>query len=153
MTTTLEVAGELCLVRPDARNAEHLLGLLGDRAVAAGYAASTFPAAVIAREQQYPTGLPLPTPAAIPHTDPAHVLRPSLAVALLDPPLTFGEMGSAERTVECSLAVMLLVGSPEDQVDVLGRVIAALQRPEWPELLGAAADGDDLAQRFSGLLG
>ncbi len=153
MTTSLQVAGELCLVRPDARSAQELLGQLGDRAVASGHVATTFPAAVVAREQRYPTGLPLPTPAAIPHTDPEHVLRPALAVALLDPPVTFGEMGSADRTVDCSLAVMLMVASPQDQVDVLGRVIGALQRPDWPELLGAASDGDDLARRFAELLG
>lgn len=153
MTATLEVAADLCVVRPEAAVAEDLLRILGERARAAGYAAETFTQAVLAREAAYPTGLPLPTPAAIPHTDPVHVHRPALAVALLDPPVTFGEMGSADRTVDCSLAVMLLVGSPEEQVDVLGRVIGALQRPDWPELLGGATDGGDLARRFTELLG
>lgn len=152
MTATLAVAGELCLVRPAVGSAEELLRLLGHRATAAGYAADTFTAAVLAREAAYPTGLPLSTPAAIPHTDPQHVLRPALAVALLDPPVTFGEMGSANRTVECSLAVMLLVGSADEQVEVLGRVIAGLQRPDWPERLGEVGDAHELARRFAELL-
>lgn len=150
--TSLDVAAELCLLRPEVVSAEELLEVLARRAVEAGYVTASFSEALITREHRYPTGLPLPTPAAIPHTDAVHVLRPALAVALLDPPIAFGQMGSPERTVDCRLAVMLLVASPQAQVGVLGRVIAALQRPEWPELLSAAEDAADLALRFSGLI-
>lgn len=151
-TTSLNVAPELCMLRPEARSAEELLAMLAQRAVDAGYAATSFPEALLARERQYPTGLPLPTPAAIPHTDAVHVLRPALAVALLDSPVSFGEMGSADRSVSCRLAVMLLVVSPKDQVNVLGRVISGLQRSDWPEVLSAAEDPADLGRRFSTLI-
>jgi PTS system galactitol-specific IIA component len=149
---SLNVVEELCLLRPEATTSEALLEIMGERAVEAGFASPSFTTALIEREGQYPTGLPLPVPAAIPHTDPQHVLRSGLAVALVDPPIRFGEMGTADGTVDCRLVVMLLVGSPQQQVAVLGRVIKGLQQPVWPELLAASTDGQDLGRRFATLV-
>jgi len=150
--TPLAVVPELAALRPAVTSAEELLQLLAARARDAGYVSAGFAEALLARERDHPTGLPLPTPAAIPHADAVHVERPALAVALLDPPVTFGEMGSRGRTVDCHLAVMLLVDSPQDQVPVLGRVLAALRRPDWPELLSRATDAGELARRFADLV-
>ena len=151
-STRLAVAQELCLLRPTARTAQELLGMLAERAVQAGYARPSFTEALLSRERAFPTGLPLASPAAIPHADASHVLRPGLAVALLDPPVEFGEMGSEDRTVSCGLVVMLLVDTPEAQVGVLGQMLAALQKPDWPGLLAAATDTEELAERFATLL-
>ena len=149
--TALQVVPALCVVRPDVASAEQVLRLLARRAVAEGYAAETFEAALLEREAAYPTGLPTPAPAAVPHADPQHVVHPGLALALLDPPVPFGEMGSDGRDVACGLVVLLLVTAPEDQVSVLGQVVQVLQRPDWPDALAAATDGADLARRFTDL--
>lgn len=154
MTTTsaLPVVPALCLVRPAVASAEDLLRLLARRAQQEGHVTPTFEEALLARERAFPTGLPLPDPAALPHADPEHVLRPGLAVALLDPPVEFGEMGGQDRRVGCGLAVLLLVTTPQAQVEVLGRVLAALQQPDRAQRLAGAADADDLASRFGALL-
>lgn len=148
----LVVAPELAVLRPRVTSAEELLSMLAARALDAGYVTAGFREALLVRERAYPTGLPLPTPAAIPHADAEHVTRPGLAVALLDPPVAFGEMGSRGRSVDCTLAVMLLVDSPQDQVPVLGRVLATLRRADWPGSLSGATDATDLARRFGDLI-
>lgn len=149
---SLDVVPALCHVRPSAGEAQSLLRLMAEQAVEQGYARPSFPDAVVAREKEFPTGLPTPVPVAIPHSDPEHVLRPGLAVAYLDPPVEFVEMASDGTTLPCRLAVMLLVTSPPEQVEVLNRVVGVFQDPTWPERLGVPADAADLADRFAGLL-
>lgn len=149
---SLDVVPSLCLVRPQVRDAESLLRLMAATAEAEGYVLPSFADAVVAREASFPTGLPTPVPAAIPHSDPQHVIRPGLAVALLDPPVDFVEMASDDTVLACRLAVMLLVTTPEAQVEVLGQVIGVLQRADAVEQLEGATGPADLAERFARLL-
>lgn len=150
----LSVASTLCLIRPDARTAPEVLSLLAQRAIAAGYAEVTFEQALLDREDAFPTGLPTPTPVAIPHTDVQHVIRPALAAALLDPPVAFGEMGgSPGRTVDVRVVVALLVTDPKAQVDLLVRVLGVVQRPDWAAGLDGIDDPADLARALNEALG
>lgn len=104
-----------------------VLTALAGRVVEAGFALPSLPAAVLARENAYPTGLPTPVPAAIPHTDPAHVLQPGLAVASLAEPVEFGLMGgSAGERLAVRLVVLLCVSDPVGQVGGLQQVLDRL---------------------------
>lgn len=144
---------ELCVVGQEVGAADDALRLLAERAVAHGYARDSYPEAVLAREQDYPTGLPLPVPAAIPHVGAEHVLRPALGALVPTTPVTFGEMGSRDRTVGARLVLMLFVTDPQAQVPLLGRVITALRAPDLDEvLLHDLAGPEDLAERFNALL-
>lgn len=146
------LAVELCRVGAEVGTAEEALRLLAEAAVAEGYARPSFVEAVIERERVYPTGLPLPLPTAIPHSDPEHILRPGLAALVPTAGLTFGEMGGRDRTVEARLVLMLLVDDPAEQVSLLGRLITALQAPDLEtRLLVGVRDAQELADRFAAL--
>lgn len=138
------VIAALCHVRPVAATAEDVLRLLARSARTEGCVADGFEQALLAREREHPTGLPTPTPVAIPHADPVHVLRPGLGAALLDPPVEFGEMGSDGGPVACRLVVLLLVTDPGDQVGLLSRVVTGLQRADLGERLDGVAGREDL---------
>jgi PTS system galactitol-specific IIA component len=128
--------------------------LLAGAAVEQGYARASFVDAVLEREVSFPTGLPLPVPVAIPHADARHILRPGMAALVPQAPLTFGEMGGKVRTVEAQFVLMLLVDQPSEQVVLLGRLIAALRRPDLGEvLLDGLEDAAELVRRFDALLG
>ncbi|MCD4526514.1 PTS sugar transporter subunit IIA [Nocardioides sp. cx-173] len=146
----------LCFVGSSAagiRDASSALRLLGRAATEQGFAAPTYVDALLAREAAYPTGLPLPVPVAIPHADATHVRVPALAALVPPAPLTFGEMGSRDRTVQAELVLLLLVDDPGQQVGLLGRLITALQRPDLRERLLADLDTPAaLAARFATLL-
>ena len=144
----------LCFVHPEGVvDAASALRLLAGAAVEQGYAEPSFVEAVLAREEAFPTGLPLPLPTAIPHADAAHVRRPGLAALVPRQPLAFGEMGRPDGTVEARLVLMLLVADPQEQVAVLGSVLRALQSPDLEDrLLRDLADPAELSDRFARVL-
>ena len=144
----------LCFVRPEHEpGSEGALRLLATAAVEQGYARESFVDAVVEREATFPTGLPLPLPVAIPHADARHILKPGMAALVPEAPLSFGEMGSKVRTVDAQFVLMLLVDDPSQQVALLGRLIAALRRPDLGEvLLAGVEDPDELVRRFDALL-
>ena len=142
--TGLALRQELALVRPVVGTAPELLRRMAGVAQVAGYVHPGFADAVVERETRFPTGLPTPVPAAIPHTDPGFVARPGLVAALLGEPVGFGEMASSDRVVPARLVVMLLVDDPEQQVATLGAVIAVLQDPGLAGRLGAVRTPADL---------
>lgn len=93
-----------------------------------GYVKESYRDAVIAREQQFPTGLPTNgVGVAIPHADGHHVLWPGIAVATLKQPVAFGVMGSPDRTVPVALVFMLAIRDPESQVEMLRQLMGIFQ--------------------------
>lgn len=145
---------ELCFVGVEVADSEDALRILASAAVEQGFAHESFTDAVVGRERAFPTGLPLPTPVAIPHTDPHHVIRPALAGLVPTQPLTFRELGGQDRTVEVDLVLMLLVTDPKEQVSLLGRLITVLRAPDLGvTLLGDLQGPDQLASRFAKLMG
>jgi PTS system galactitol-specific IIA component len=144
---------ELCFVGIDIADGEEALRLLASAAVERGFAHESFIDAVIAREKKFPTGLPLPTPVAIPHADAHHIIRPAMAGLVPTRPLNFGELGGQDRTVEAKLVLMLLVTDPEEQVGLLGRLIEVLRAPDLDAtLLGDLENPEQFAGRFAQLL-
>ncbi|SEC40872.1 PTS system IIA component, Gat family [Nocardioides exalbidus] len=151
--TAASLEAGLCMVDADVDDAGAAIRLLAERAVAEGVAHPSYVDAVLAREEEYPTGLPLPVPAAIPHVGAEHVVRPALGALVPRAPITFGEMGSRDRTIEARLVLMLFVTDPQAQVPLLGRVIGVLRAPDLDEtLLTGLAGPDDLASRLNALL-
>ncbi|EWS80399.1 PTS sugar transporter subunit IIA [Brachybacterium phenoliresistens] len=130
-----------------AADAEGVLRALAARLLASGAVTGSFEEAVLAREAAYPTGLPTIVPAAIPHTDPEHVLRPGLAVATLQAPVAFGEMGSSGAEVQVQLVVMLVLADAHSQLAALQSLIARLQDEAAVREVLAARDDADLEAR------
>lgn len=144
---------ELCFVGVDVADGEEALRMMATATVERGFAHESIVEAVVARERTYPTGLPLPTPVAIPHADAEHTIRPALAGLVPTRPLTFGELGGQDRTIEARLVLMLLVTDPQEQVGLLGRLITVLRAPDLGSTLLDDLHGpEDLAGRFTRLL-
>lgn len=127
---------------------EAVLRALAARLLASGAVTDGFETAVLERERKYPTGLPTVIPAAIPHTDPEHVIEPGIAVATLREPVDFGEMGgSGDATVPVRLVVMLVLREAHAQLDALQHLIQALQDEAAVGTVLEATDDADLEQR------
>ncbi len=130
-----------CALHHATGDRDQVLTALAQRVVESGHALPSLAAAVLAREQAYPTGLPMPVPAAIPHTDAQHVLHPGLAVASLAEPVEFGLMGgSPNESLAVRLVVLLCVTDPAVQVGGLQQVLARLGDAPAVQAL---ADHDD----------
>ncbi len=107
---------------------EALLRYMAGRLVDLGYAKPSYVDAVVARENEFPTGLPTNgAGVAIPHCDTSHILRPALSVAILSSPIPFGVMGGQGETVPVDIVIMLALNDPSAQIDVLRQVSNMVQ--------------------------
>jgi len=137
----------------EADDAPAALRALSARLREIGAVTDSFEAAVLLREEKHPTGLPTLVPAAIPHTDPEHVITPGFAVAVPKEPVVYGEIGSSgERTVWAELIIMLVLADAHSQLAALQNLVARLQEPEAVREILAATDDADLEWRARGWL-
>ena len=82
-----------------------------------------FVQAVLAREEEYPTGIPVNIPVALPHTDADHCIRSAVIIGKLEQPVAFGMMGGEEdETVDVRLVFMLSLPDPKNQIETLKKL-------------------------------
>ena len=116
---------DLILLNYEAESKEELLQKLSKILKDKGYVKDSFTEGVLQREIIYPTGLNTNgVKVAIPHTDPIHVEKPAILVALLKNPVSFKEMGSGVNDVEAKLIFMLAVKDPSCQVETLSKLMS-----------------------------
>lgn len=127
MSATPKFISGFCATSLDATSAVDALEKIATRGYEQGLVESTWLAAVVDREKEFPTGLPTPIPVAIPHTDSTHVKANGFGFFRLAHPVSFGEMGSTASTLEVSIIIPLLITEPKDQVDLLMAVVNAVQ--------------------------
>lgn len=101
-----------------------------------GLVKSSFEEALILREKEYPTGLMgNQYGIAIPHTDAEHVNKQCLSVCILKTSLEFIHMGTEDQKVPVSLIFTLAINNPEDQLDLLQKLMALIQNDTLLEQL------------------
>ena len=132
----------------EAATWQEVVTTMAERVVDAGHARPEFVAAVLAREERFPTGLPTAVPSAIPHPSPEHVIHAGLAVATLKNPVEFGVIGGSGTTIPVQIVVMLCMTHPTDQVGALQTVLGRLQHERSArELLAERGEGFEEAAR------
>lgn len=115
---------ELIYINLQAKKKEDVIEKLADELFSAGKVKETFKEAVLAREKEYPTGLPLGNyNIAMPHTFAQHVVEPAIAVAKLETPVIFTEMGTMDTELPVSLIMMMAVSEPKEQVGLLKKIL------------------------------
>ncbi|KYD10282.1 PTS sugar transporter subunit IIA [Caldibacillus debilis] len=101
-----------------------------------GYVKSSFQKALVEREEKYPTGLrTTPFHVAIPHTDPANIVRPFIAVIRPERAVEFNEMGMSDEKVEARFLFLLGLNRGEGQTELLSRLIHLFNNREAMERL------------------
>jgi len=113
-----------------AREYTDIFRTVGGALIEHGYAINTYIDALTAREQTFPTGLDIQgTGIAIPHTDARYVNREGIAIATLDQPVTFFQMGTDCDPVPVRLVFMLAVTDPKKQIDWLLKILDIIHDP------------------------
>ncbi|MFZ3576997.1 PTS sugar transporter subunit IIA [Virgibacillus sp. DJP39] len=96
-----------------------------------GLVKESFGAAVIARENEFATGLPTRgVSVAIPHTDVEHVNKKTISVAILEKPVDFGIMGDAEAVTPVKIVFMLAMDEAHSQLSLLQKLMQVFQNEE-----------------------
>jgi len=130
-TDSVTVNAGLVLTHLKAKTRQEAIAALASLLLKQHLVDDGFSEAVLAREEVYPTGLPLPDiPVAIPHTDAGHCKSPAMAVGILDRPIEFGEMGAEPGSMlQVRIVFLLALNNPKTQVDFLQRLVALFQTP------------------------
>lgn len=125
-----------------------VISLLAERLHSLGYVKPSFAGAVLAREAQLPTGLPLGgvNNVAVPHTDPEHVLKPGLAFATLTQPVAFANMEDPDEKLPVRLVFLMALNDKDKQVEMLQEIAGAIQSPETIEALIQSKSVEDVSR-------
>lgn len=137
------------LVFTDLRAADYkdVMKQVGGALTDAGYAKESYIDALIAREQEYPTGLDVNGQGvAIPHTPVEHVKKDGVAIAVLKEPVGFIQMGTDDEPVQVRIIFMLAVANPSEHLDQLQRILAILQDTAVLTKLLDAKSGEDIIE-------
>jgi PTS system galactitol-specific IIA component len=144
---------DLIQINLHADDSSAVIRALGKMLQDLGYVHDTFVDAVIEREKIFATGLPTPEiQVAIPHADVEHVKRTAIAIGILANPITFGEMGSQDGTVDVQIACCLAVKESESLVSLLQNLVGIFQDTEFLRQLLAQESPEAVADLINARL-
>lgn len=133
----------------EARDAAEAIRVLGNLLHQQGYVRDTFVDAVLEREKGFPTGLPTAEiQVAIPHADVEHVVKPGIAIGVLEEPIEFGEMGTEDQKVRVKIVCMLAVRQSETLVSLLKNLVGMFQDVDFLRQIVNAGDAAQIAAIF-----
>lgn len=130
---------QLVELQAEHESSEDVIRHLFEKLHSLHYVKESYLEAVLEREKEYPTGLPLTkTGVAIPHTDSEHVLKPTIAISVLNKPVTFSVMGSPDTKIDVEIVLMLAISDPQKQILMLQRLMAIFQDEQAMEVIKSA---------------
>jgi PTS system galactitol-specific IIA component len=139
----------LCL-RISARTAEEVIGQLATKLEEIGAVKPSYRSAVISREAEIPTGLPLADDfaVAVPHTDREHVLRPGFALATLAQPVAFRSMEDPDQQLPVRVVFALAITNKNEQIEMLQAVMELLQDAPTIRRIADATSASEIVGAF-----
>ena len=141
----------MILTGAEAKDAEEVIRLLAGKAMDNGCINEEFITAVLAREKEYPTGLPTAVPIAIPHIHDG-CLRSFFSMAVLKEPVSFQCMGDPDETVEAPLVFLFGLTDPSYQTAVLKKFSTLFQDEDTLKDLTASEEPEELMNKMKDLL-
>jgi len=144
---------DLIQINLQAEDSYAVIQALGKMLQDQGYVHDSFIDAVLEREKIFATGLPTPEiQVAIPHADVEHVKRSAIAVGILADPVTFGEMGSQDGTVDVQIACCLAVKESESLVSLLQNLVGIFQDTDFLHQLLEQDNPEEVAELINARL-
>lgn len=115
-----KVREDLIFLNVPGKDRDEVLQNIAQRLVEKGVVKPTFPAALLEREAEYPTGLELgEINIAIPHSNPEHINEIAVAVAVPQNPVIFRDMGDREHEFPVSIIACLALQKLDDNIKML----------------------------------
>ncbi|MFP3121963.1 PTS sugar transporter subunit IIA [Ectobacillus funiculus] len=112
----------------EVSNKEEALKILSDSLLEQGFIHDDFYENLLNREQNFPTGLEsFETGIAIPHTEPKHVKQDSIAVAVLDQPITFQSMVDKSMSIDVKIIFLLSLSQSTKHLNILRQIMELIK--------------------------
>ena len=139
----------LVMLNIEANTQTEALEKLAGRLFEVGYVKETYAKAILEREKVFPTGLPTEGyGVAIPHTDVEHVIKPAIALGILQKPVKFNLMGDVDpnNQVDVQIMFMLAIKEPHMQLKLLQDIMEIIQDSKLLNKMVKAKDVETLIQ-------
>ncbi|MFT8949196.1 MAG: PTS sugar transporter subunit IIA [Liquorilactobacillus hordei] len=150
MVVDLILDKNLFLTHLEAENNLDALGKIADNLYRHHYVEKNYRQAVLEREKEYPTGLPSHWPiVAIPHADYRLVRKTTISVATLSHSVKFHDMGDTNNTLDVDVIIMMAIGQPHGQVEMLQKIVGIIQDDGLRNDIFNAESPDELCQLFN----
>lgn len=106
---------DIFIIKSNAKNKKEVVHELFSFLLAKGYVRETYEAAIHTREQNFPTGLELQGEynVAIPHAETEHVIKPAIALGILQTPILWENMEDPEQNIPIHLVFLLAIKDPQ----------------------------------------
>lgn len=115
---------DLIFTNIDVTNDIEILKEMGKVLLEKGYVKKSFINAIIEREKDYPTGIETNgINIAIPHADPAHVLIPTLALAVSKKNIKFKRIDAPDKIIMVKAVFMLVIKNEETHLELLKKLM------------------------------
>ncbi|HWQ78646.1 MAG TPA: PTS sugar transporter subunit IIA [Anaerovoracaceae bacterium] len=148
----LNTCASMVLTDCDAESDEEVITLLSELARDRNYVNEIFKEKILEREREFPTGLPMEVPIAIPHVHDG-CLESFFSVAVMKRPVAFQSMDGSEEPVMTRLVFLFGITDPRHQTEVLKRFCTIFQNAELLQGYIAIKDRDLLLKRMTEDLG
>lgn len=143
---------ELCFFDWTCESADELFCRLDGILREGGYVNEGWLAGITAREDSYPTGLRTPTVCcAIPHTEPAFIERPYVAIIRPVKPVVFNAMAGMGDPVPAEIIVNLGILRDGGQVEALQNLMNIFMDEEKTAAVMEQKTGEGLVETIVGL--
>ena len=137
----------------EAKTSMDVIHNLGKLMQDKSYVKESYIDAVIAREEELPTGLNIDNfYVAIPHTDTKHVNKSNIAIATLKSPVEFREMINPDGKINVELVFLLAVKDPKQQVTLLKSLMAVFQNKKLLIKIKNTKEKKEVAELLKGIV-
>jgi PTS system galactitol-specific IIA component len=127
---------DLIILGTNVRDSNECIKLMGNLFEEHGYVKEGYSDAVLAREAEYPTGLPGKSiNIAIPHTNSELVNKSAIGILVPREAISFNMMGVKDKEVKCKLIIPLVIKDSKRQLNVLKKVVKMIENAELLEKL------------------
>ncbi len=146
MSTEIMTTNEdLILLNQDFKDCREVIETLAGMAKEQGLVDDTYLPAILTREEDYPTGLELPVPIAIPHID-TGCKRSFVSIATLNEPVVFKSMDRSGTELKVKIVFLFGILDPKSQIEILRRFARSFSNKEKiMELVEAGSKSEMMA--------
>lgn len=143
---------ELILTNLSVKNKSEIISSLGKKALALGCIKKEFISNVLNREEDYPTGLEMALPIAIPHIKEG-CKKSFLSMASLKNPIAFKAMEDSDKDIMVELVFMFGITDPADQLEVLKKLVEVFQDKDTLEYFKKTLSSEKVLEKLLMLMG
>ncbi|MEL0550575.1 MULTISPECIES: PTS sugar transporter subunit IIA [Enterobacteriaceae] len=144
MSLNSRLEPELIILNEPPQDRNNLFGFVSNILLSNGFVESSYPGALIAREEDHPTAMQLERMGvAIPHVDTEHIREEKLVVVTCPEGIVFNQAEDPDSTMKVNVIFFLLLKEKDAHLEFLMKLISLFQRSnEMDQILWAKSKDD-----------